>query len=73
MRFHEVRGGASLSRKMTCDYSLGLWQCGVVDPVTVAWPSGRTETFQQLRAGHLYTIVEGEGVKEIVSFQPGRN
>jgi len=36
--------------------------------VEVYWPSGRKEVYQNLGADRVYTIVEGEGIKQNMSF-----
>jgi enediyne biosynthesis protein E4 len=60
-QFDEVRGGASLFSQNDLRLHFGLGAHAVMDTVEVAWPSGKKDTFQNLAADCLYTIVEGTG------------
>jgi len=41
-----------------------LAERSTVDAVEIAWPSGKNETYRKLAADFIYTIVEGEGVRQ---------
>jgi hypothetical protein len=38
-----------------------------MESVEVRWPNGKTETLENLGADAIYTIVEGEGVRQTKS------
>jgi len=39
-----------------------------MDTVEVSWPSGKKETYKDLAADFIYTIVEGAGVQQKLPF-----
>ena len=39
-----------------------------MDTVEVSWPSGKKDVIQDLAVDFIYTIVEGEGVKQKAPF-----
>jgi hypothetical protein len=67
-QFNEVRGGASLFSQNDLRVHFGLAGHIVMNSVEVAWPSGKKDTFENLASDFIYTIVEGEGVKEKAAF-----
>ena len=60
-------GGSCLSQN---DLRLHFGLGGVpnIDLVEVRWPNGRIETFKDVAADKIYTIVEGQGIKDSVPF-----
>jgi hypothetical protein len=52
---------------MRLHFGLGLQR--IMKTVEVYWPSGKKEGYQNLGADHVYTIVEGEGIKQNDSFE----
>jgi hypothetical protein len=38
-----------------------------MDEVAIRWPSGKVESLRDLAADFIYTVVEGEGVKDKVA------
>jgi hypothetical protein len=38
-----------------------------MDEVTVRWPSGQSEVLKNVAADFIYTIVEGQGIKDKVA------
>jgi len=40
--------------------------------IEVRWPSGKVQTYSELRANRLAVIVEGEGVREVSTLKPAR-
>jgi len=64
MQFDEVRGGGSYLSQNDLRVHFGLGGAGKVDSVEVRWPTGKIETFKEVSADKIYTIVEGEGIKE---------
>jgi enediyne biosynthesis protein E4 len=68
MQFDEVRGGASYLSQNDLRLHFGLGHAVTMDLVEVRWPTGKTETFKDLAADKIYTIVEGRGIKEGTPF-----
>ena len=58
-QFEEVRGGSSL---------FGLGEHAVMNRVEIAWPSGKTESYENLPADLIYTMAEGAGIRARVRF-----
>jgi hypothetical protein len=68
VQFNEVRGGSSYLSQSDLRLHFGLAAHTTIDSVQVAWPSGNTETYKQLPADFIYTIVEGSGIREKTPF-----
>jgi enediyne biosynthesis protein E4 len=68
VQFNEVRGGSSYLSQNDLRQHFGLAAHTVIDSVRVAWPSGRTETYERLPADFIYTIVEGAGISGKIPF-----
>jgi enediyne biosynthesis protein E4 len=58
----EVRSGGSYLSQNDLRVHFGLGEAESVDRLEIRWPSGRTETLQNLVADKFYTIKEGDGV-----------
>ena len=58
----EVRSGGSYISQNDLRIHFGLGEATQADTLQIRWPSGETETLQNLPAGHLITIEEGKGV-----------
>ena len=67
-QFDEVRGGDSYLSQNDLRLHFGLGQAALIDSVEVRWPTGKTESFKNVAADKIYTIVEGQGIKEAVLF-----
>jgi hypothetical protein len=67
-QFNEVRGGSSYLSQNDLRLHFGLAGHTTIDSVQVAWPSGKSETFKQLPADFIYTIVEGTGITGKIPF-----
>ena len=67
-QFDEVRGGASYLSQNDLRLHFGLGSAAKIDLVEVRWPTGKTESFKDVAADKIYTIVEGQGIKEAVAF-----
>jgi len=63
-----VRGGSSYLSQNDLRLHFGLDNRGLVNLVEVAWPSGAKETYRNLPADYIYTIVEGSGVERKLPF-----
>jgi hypothetical protein len=63
-QFSEVRGGASYLSQNDLRLHFGLAGADKMDEVTVAWPTGKTETLRNLAADFVYIVEEGGGVRQ---------
>jgi enediyne biosynthesis protein E4 len=63
MQFGEVRGGGSYISQNDPRLHFGLGANTEIDEVQIHWPSGRSEVLRHIPADFVYTMVEGEGVK----------
>jgi hypothetical protein len=64
VQFGEVRSGGSYISQNDLRLHFGLAQDATMSEVEVAWPSGKTEMFRDLPADFIYTLVEGQGVRQ---------
>lgn len=67
-QFNEVRGGSSLFSQNDLRLHFGLGEHSVMNRVEIAWPSGKTESYDNLPADLIYTMVEGAGIRARVPF-----
>ena len=67
-QFDEVRSGGSYLSQNDLRLRFGLGNASKIDLVEVRWPNGKIETFKDVAADKIYTIVEGLGIKEAVPF-----
>jgi len=67
-QFNEIRGGSSYLSQNDLRLHFGLAAHTIIDSVQVDWPSGKQETYKQLPADFIYTIVEGSGIRERTPF-----
>jgi hypothetical protein len=68
----EVRGGSSYLSQNDLRVHFGLAGLEKMDSVEVRWPNGNVEQFRDVAADAIYTIVEGEGIKERKPLPPVR-
>jgi enediyne biosynthesis protein E4 len=66
-QFSEVKGGSSYISQNDLRQHFGLGKNLKMDEVTVRWPNGESETLRDVATDFIYTIVEGQGIKEKVS------
>jgi hypothetical protein len=57
----EVRSGGSYISQNDLRVHLGLGQATTIDRLEVHWPSGLTDTLQNLPVDQILTIQEGKG------------
>lgn len=69
-QFSEVRAGGSYLSQNDLRQHFGLGAATKIDSAEIRWPSGKVETLQNLPADAIYTIVEGEGIKETKALPP---
>jgi hypothetical protein len=60
----EVRSGSSYLSQNDLRLHFGLADAVAVSSVQIIWPSGKRETYKDLTADFIYTIVEGSGISE---------
>jgi enediyne biosynthesis protein E4 len=58
----EVLSGGSYLSQNDLRLHFGLGERPRVDKVEIFWPSGKTETLNDLAADHFYKVKEGEGI-----------
>jgi hypothetical protein len=63
-----VRGGSSYLSQSEMPLTFGLGKRDKVDRVVIDWPSGRTEEYQDLRAGSSYKCLESKGIEQEQGF-----
>jgi hypothetical protein len=68
MQFDEVHGGGSYLSQNDLRIHFGLGFANKIDSVEVRWPTGKTESFKDVAADKIYTIVEGRGIHDSVPF-----
>jgi hypothetical protein len=64
----EVMSGSSYYSQSDLRLHFGLGRAAKIDAIEVRWPSGSSETFQDLPADHLFVVEEGKGVASRRSF-----
>lgn len=67
-QFNEVRSGSSYLSQNDLRLHFGFGQRSVIDTTEVTWPSGTKDVVNNLATDFIYTIVEGEGVKQKTPF-----
>jgi len=60
----EIRSGSSYLSQNDLRLHFGLGDAVAVSSVQILWPSGKAETYKDLAADFIYTIVEGSGISE---------
>jgi hypothetical protein len=69
----EVRGGGSYLSQNDLRLHFGLGRALKIETVEIRWPSGRIETLENVAADSIYTLVEGEGIREAKTLPPPGN
>lgn len=69
---NEVKGGSSYLSQNDLRLHFGLGTSEKIDTVEIRWPNGNVEELHDLPADAIYTIVEGEGIKERKRFSSVR-
>jgi hypothetical protein len=65
----EVRGGGGYNSSNDTRLHFGLGKQAVISKITVRWPSGLRQEFQNVAADALYEIQEGQGIRRLKDFQ----
>jgi len=63
-QIQEVKGGSGYISQNDLRLHFGLEKATTMDEVTIRWPNGETETLKDVPADFIYTVVEGQGIKE---------
>jgi enediyne biosynthesis protein E4 len=64
VQFSEVRAGGSYLSSNDPRLHFGLGAEATMNEVEIRWPSGMVEVMNNIPADFIYTIVEGEGIKD---------
>jgi hypothetical protein len=64
VQFSEVRAGGSYISQNDPRLHFGLGGEAVMNEVEIMWPSGKVEVLRNVPADFIYTMVEGEGIKD---------
>ena len=67
-QFNEVRSGSSYLSQNDLRLHFGFGQRNIIDTTEVTWPNGMKDVVNNLATDFIYTIVEGEGVKQKTPF-----
>jgi hypothetical protein len=67
-QFDEVRSGGSYLSQNDLRLHFGLGTAAKIDLVEVRWPTGKTESLRDVGVDRIYTVVEGQGIKDGVPF-----
>jgi enediyne biosynthesis protein E4 len=68
--FSDVKAGSSYLSQSDLRVHFGLGAERKMDTVEVRWPNGKTETLRDMAADAIYTIIEGQGIKETKPLPP---
>lgn len=68
VQFGEVQSGGSYMSQNDLRLHFGLGQHEVMNTVEIWWPSGQKQSLKAVPADSIYTIVEGEGIKQKTPF-----
>ena len=63
-----VRGGSSYLSQSELPVTFGLGKADKIDRVVIDWPSGGTEEYKDLAAGHAYECTESKGIEKLPGF-----
>jgi hypothetical protein len=69
-QFDEVRGGGSYLSQNDLRIHFGLGSATKIESIEVRWPTGKTESFQNVAVDKIYTITEGQGIHETLTLLP---
>jgi len=69
---NEVKGGSSYLSQSDLRLHFGLGVAEKMEVVEIRWPNGNTELLRDVPADAIYTILEGEGIKERKPLSPVR-
>ena len=65
-----MKGGSSYLSQNDLRQHFGLGSNDKMDEVMVRWPNGQTEVLKNVAGDYIYTIVEGQGIKNKAALPP---
>jgi hypothetical protein len=68
VQFNEVRGGSSYLSQNDLRLHFGLGSRNTIDSIDILWPSRKKESYHNLAADFIYTIVEDGGIQKKLPF-----
>ncbi len=63
----EVKSAASYLAANDLRLHVGLGQCDTADRILLKWPSGVNQTLEHVKRGHIYRVVEGQGIEDSIA------
>jgi enediyne biosynthesis protein E4 len=66
----EVHGGGSYLSQNDLRLHFGLGAASKMESVEIRWPNGDVESFQNVVADYIYTVVEGKGIQDKITLPP---
>jgi enediyne biosynthesis protein E4 len=69
-QLEELKAGSSYISTSDPRLHFGLAGDSVIDKVEIRWPDGFVETLKNVASDAIYTIVEGQGIKETIKLPP---
>jgi enediyne biosynthesis protein E4 len=63
-----VRSGSSYLSQSEMPATFGVGKRDKIERVVIDWPSGRSEEYRDLSAGHAYEVTEGKGIRAEAGF-----
>jgi enediyne biosynthesis protein E4 len=67
VQLNEVRGGSSYLSQNDLRLHFGLGANDKMSEVTIRWPNGQSETLRDVPADFIYTVIEGNGIKDKIA------
>jgi enediyne biosynthesis protein E4 len=68
MQTRMVRSGSSYLSQSEMPATFGVGKRDKIERVVIDWPSGRSEEYKDLSAGHAYEVTEGKGIRAEAGF-----
>lgn len=65
-QFGEVESGSSYLSQNDLRLHFGFGACANIDQVSIQWPGGKPEILRNVPTGFLFTVVEGNGIRNKV-------
>lgn len=69
-QMEESKAGSSYLSTSDPRLHFGLASDSVMDKVEIRWPNGEVETLRNVPADAIYTVVEGQGIKNTIKLAP---
>lgn len=63
-QIQEVKAGSGYISQNDLRLHFGLEKATIMDEVTIRWPNGESEILKNVAADFIYTVVEGQGIKD---------